>query len=424
MVEVGKKLLANRPEAQNQARHPRRSGSGNRILSVYCPQHLQHATLEDIAILYRTNAQSLGFERLFPHYDIPYRIVGALRFYEREEIKDMLAFLAFLANPRDEVSFKRIVNKPARGIGTTSIEKIVASALQDGSDLLGASRKVIQEVHGKGKDGLRQFISLIGDAKTSLDKGVNDEGNLGMLGSLIADFAKNSGLIDFYRGKDKISGTQKEENIEELVNAASDSPLSEGGLLEFLDTVMLDQSQQRNDANADAVTLITMHNTKGLEFPVVIVTGLEQGLFPRNDEEGDDIEEQRRLFYVAVTRAKEQLYLTACRWRRLHGRLFETVPSRFLTEIDPELYELWGASGRTAQAAYTHRTPGREHYDTTTKAEWAPGMTVYHDEYGNGTVIKVTPSQSAGALVIVKFESGKVAQFFPKYTKKLEKVEH
>jgi DNA helicase-2/ATP-dependent DNA helicase PcrA len=423
---LGKKLLATRSGGTK----PKLAILDDQDQEIeYCAyiarQHLQHGGhWRDIAILYRTNAQSLGFERLFPHYDIPYRIVGALRFYEREEIKDMLAFLAFLANPRDEVSFKRIVNKPARGIGTTSIEKIVASALQDDSDLLEASHKVIQEVHGKGKDGLRQFISLIGDAKTSLDKGVNDEGNLGMLGSLVADFAKNSGLIDFYRGKDKISGTQKEENIEELVNAASDSPLSEDGLLEFLDTVMLDQSQQRNDANADAVTLITMHNTKGLEFPVVIVTGLEQGLFPRNDEEGDDIEEQRRLFYVAVTRAKEQLYLTACRWRRLHGRLFETVPSRFLTEIDSELYDLWGASGRPAQAAYTHRTPGREHYDTTTKAEWAPGMTVYHDEYGNGTVIKVTPSQSAGALVIVKFESGKVAQFFPKYTKKLEKVEH
>jgi len=336
----------------------------------------------------------------------------------------MLAFLAFLANPRDEISFKRIVNKPSRGIGDASIEKIVASALQTGSDLLGASKKVLRDIHGKGKDGLRQFIALIDEARTSLERGTSEEGRT--LGSLVADFAKNSGLIDVYRGKDKIAGTQKEENIEELINAASDAPLSEDGLLEFLDSVMLDQSRQANDTNADAVTLITMHNTKGLEFPLVIVTGLEQGLFPRNDEEGEDLEEQRRLFYVAVTRAKDQLYLTACRWRRLHGKLFETVPSRFLTEIDPELYELWGASRWPPQSTYRHedaRSGAGAAEGAATKAEWAPGMTVYHDEYGNGTVIKVTTSQSAGPLVVVKFESGHVAQFFPKYTKKLERVE-
>jgi DNA helicase-2/ATP-dependent DNA helicase PcrA len=423
---LGKKLLATRTGGTK----PKLAILDDQDQEIeYCvyivQQHLRDGGhWRDIAILYRTNAQSLGFERLFPRYDIPYRIVGALRFYEREEVKDMLAFLAFLANPRDEISFKRIVNKPSRGIGDASIEKIVASALQTGSDLMEASQSVLRDIHGRGKDGLRQFIALIDEARTSLERGTSEEGRT--LGSLVADFAKNSGLIDVYRGKDKIAGTQKEENIEELINAASDAPLSEDGLLEFLDSVMLDQSRQANDTNADAVTLITMHNTKGLEFPLVIVTGLEQGLFPRNDEEGEDLEEQRRLFYVAVTRAKDQLYLTACRWRRLHGKLFETVPSRFLTEIDPELYELWGASRWPPQSTYRHedaRSGAGAAEGAATKAEWAPGMTVYHDEYGNGTVIKVTTSQSAGPLVVVKFESGHVAQFFPKYTKKLERVE-
>lgn len=425
---LGKKLLATRTGGSK----PRLAILDDQDQEIeYCAYIIRHHVKDgghwrDIAILYRTNAQSLGFERLFPRYDIPYRIVGALRFYEREEIKDMLAFLAFLANPRDEISFKRIVNKPSRGIGATSIEKIVASALRAGSDLVEASRNVLHDIHGKGKDGLSQFLSLFDQARTSLEKGTKGEGRT--LGSLIADFAKNSGLMDFYRGKDKITGTQKEENIEELINAASDAPLSEDGLLEFLDSVMLDQSRQINDTNADAVTLITMHNTKGLEFPIVIVTGLEQGLFPRNDEEGEDLEEQRRLFYVAVTRAKEQLYLTACRWRRLHGKLFETAPSRFLSEIGAELYEQWSTSTwPTSQATYGHvelRSASGTIEGTASKEEWVPGMTVYHDEYGNGTVIKVTSSQSAGPLVVVKFESGKVAQFFPKYTKKLEKVEH
>lgn len=443
---LGKKLLATKP------------GGTKPVLAIlddqdqeieYCARVAQRhlktgGRWRDIAILYRTNAQSLGFERLFPQMNIPYRIVGALRFYEREEIKDMLAFLAFLANPRDEISFKRIVNKPTRGIGATSIERIVSSAIERGTDLLEACGGAAKEVHGKGKEGLRAFVDLIATARTSLTSGMAEENSQGSLGTLIADYAKQSGLIDFYRGKDNIAGTQKEENIEELVNAASDSPLSEEGLLEFLDTVMLDQSQQKADSSADAVTLITMHNTKGLEFPVVIVTGLEQGLFPRNEEEGDELEEQRRLFYVAVTRAKEVLHLTACRWRRMHGRLFETSPSRFLTEIDSKLYELWGASRRTvpgtAPSSRMGAAPGTDfpgsgyraetaritlsHTSEGAAAEWAPGMTVYHDEYGNGIIIKVTASQSAGPLVIVRFDSGKVAQFFPKYTKKLEKVEH
>jgi len=165
-----------------------------------------------------------------------------------------------------------------------------------------------------------------------------------------------------------------------------------------------------------------MHNTKGLEFPVVIVTGLEQGLFPRNDEEGDDLEEQRRLFYVAVTRAKDELYLTACRWRRLHGRIFETAPSIFLTEIDPSLYELWGAPKLRHVSPFRGEVmPSRQPLGQEDNAQWHAGMAVYHDEYGRGTIIKVTASESAGPLVIVKFETGKIAQFFPKYTKKLEK---
>ena len=421
---LGKKLLATRPGGTR----PKLAILDDQDQEIeYCAhiakQHLKNGGhWKDIAILYRTNAQSLGFERLFPQLDIPYRIVGALRFYEREEIKDMLAFLAFLANPRDEISFKRIVNKPSRGIGPTSIEKIVTSALQKGTDLMQASRDLAQEVHGKGKEGLMQFVTLMDASKATLTTEVHEGENPRTLGILIANFAKRSGLVDFYRGKDSIAGTQKEENIDELVNAASDAPLSEEGLLEFLDTVMLDQSQQRQDSGADAVTLITMHNTKGLEFPIVIVTGLEQGLFPRNDEEGDEIEEQRRLFYVAVTRAKEELYLSACRWRRMHGRLFETVPSRFLTEIDPALYEMWGVARRSVPSISSYNGP--ENIRTTPgKAEWAPGMTVYHDEYGNGTIIKVSSSQSAGPLVIVRFETGKVAQFFPKYTKKLEKID-
>ncbi|HPY04673.1 MAG TPA: UvrD-helicase domain-containing protein [Rectinema sp.] len=429
---LGKNLLATRPGGNK----PKIAFLDDQDQEIEFCAHIarQHVKNEgewkDIAILYRTNAQSLGFERLFPQFDIPYRIVGAVRFYEREEIKDMLAFLAILANPRDEISFKRVVNKPSRGIGASSLDKIISFAFHNGLDLIEASRQLIASISRKGSEGLKEFLSLIEEAKASLHRDLADQKNPGDLGSLISDFAQKSGLLEFYASKDRISSTHKKENIEELVNAASDHPLSSEGLLEFLDDVMLDQSRQKNQDNADAVTLITMHNTKGLEFPIVIVTGLEQGLFPRNDEEGDDIEEQRRLFYVSVTRAKNQLYLTSCRWRRIHGKLFETMPSQFLSEIDPSLYKMWGDSRNKMRAVPSqYRSSSTvavsSQSDTSTKrSEWTAGMSVYHDEYGNGTVIKVTPSQSAGPLVIVQFETGKTAQFFPKYTKKLERIKN
>ncbi len=195
-----------------------------------------------------------------------------------------------------------------------------------------------------------------------------------------------------------------------------------------------------------------MHNTKGLEFPLVIVTGLEQGLFPREDEEGEDLEEQRRLFYVALTRAKDTLFLSACRWRRIRGRLFETTPSRFLTEMDPSMYEFWksGASVSRPMPAHFPRSlpspspasrvlpssgaaPRAGSYggqspqkaapaSAAAGSEWKQGQAVYHDEYGQGAIIKVGMTESSGPLVIVQFESGKIAQFFPKYTRKLERI--
>ena len=222
------------------------------------------------------------------------------------------------------------------------------------------------------------------------------------------------------------------------MNAASLYPRSREGLADFLETIELDRSLAAEEgAAADAVTLITMHNTKGLEFPVVIATGLEEGLFPREDEEGEELEEQRRLFYVAVTRAKDELYLTSCHWRRLHGRLFETSPSRFLSELDRNLIRVVGAREDTRRVDTRSRWTGRP---TPTRPRaaarpgaaptgaatsvatgpWRAGLAVYHDDYGSGVVLKVSPTPSSGPLVVVRFETGRQAQFFPKFTTKLE----
>ena len=449
----------------------------------------------DMAILYRTNAQSLGFEKEFPRLGIPYRIVGALRFYDREEVKDILAYLAVLLNGRDEVAFKRVVNKPTRGVGDTSVDAIVAEALAHGGDLLEASEASADGLRGRAKSGIREFLSLMREFRGSLpDTNTDDSGAApaqiasgadtvsparavadgeairdarhgaksatpgeGSLADLVEGVVRQSGLLEFHRSQDEVAGTQKAANLDELVNAASIYPRTAEGLAEFLENIELDRSLTQDSTDADAVTLITMHNTKGLEFPIVMVTGLEQGLFPRDDDEEEELEEQRRLFYVAITRAKDELRLTACRYRRIHGRLFETLPSRFLSEIGAGKLAFaegsrpqgggaasfaltgqagYGGSGYGTRAAHSGgygpsggsgpsvgmgRGPGTQgQKGKEGETIWRAGQAVYHEDYGSGVIIQVKPTPNSGPLVVVRFETGKQAQFFPKFSTKLE----
>ncbi len=356
----------------------------------------------DTAVLYRTNAQSLAFEHLFNKRGIPYRIVGSVRFYEREEVKDALAYLAVLSNPRDEVNFRRVVNKPSRGVGDTSVQAILEAAYASDGDLLSASRGAGPLLKtAKSRSGLSAFVSLVDGLRGLLD--APGEGR--PLSGLVERTVKDSGLAEYHRDQDEIAGTQRAANLDELVNAAADFELSPAGLAEFLETIELDRRLSDQEESLEAVTLITMHNTKGLEFPVVVVTGLEQGLFPRDDDEGEDLEEQRRLFYVAATRAKEELHLCSCRSRLLRGRRADFLPSRFIHEIPTGLYETLG--GRLPAPA--------------PEGPWKPGLPVYHDDHGSGYVIQVKAGPpDSGPLVFVKFETGRVLQFFPKFTRKLE----
>jgi DNA helicase II / ATP-dependent DNA helicase PcrA len=425
---LGKKLVAERP------------GGGKPLLVLLDDQDAEVAYCakvcrdrikaggkwSDVAILYRTNAQSLGFEKEFPRLGIPYRIVGSSRFYDREEVKDALAYLALLCNSRDEVAFKRVVNKPTRGIGDTSVEILLDAAAASGENLLVSSAKSGEDLKGKARSGLKSFLSLLSLVKEELAAPAVDGETLA---KIVERLVRDSGLVGYHREQDEVAGTQKAANLEELVNAASLYPRNPEGLASFLETIELDRSLSSEEAaEADAVTLITMHNTKGLEFPVVIATGLEQGLFPRDDEEGEDLEEQRRLFYVAVTRAKDELRLTACHWRRLHGRLFETLPSRFLSEIESGLLETlagrktvpggFGSGGPYAARSASPQSAAAA--AASAASPWRAGLAVYHEDYGSGVVVKVSPTPSSGPLVLVRFETGKQAQFFPKFTRKLE----
>ena len=380
-------------------------------------------SFSDVAILYRTNAQSLTFERHFPANGIPYRLVGALRFYEREEVKDALALLALASNPRDEVAFRRIVNKPSRGVGDTSVEAVVESAYASGGDLVAASSKAVVKT-AKTRAGLAAFASLMEALSARLEKDAPaDDTDAGgdyagegpdvtapsperSLARPVEWAVKESGLLEYHRDQDAVAGTQKVANLDELVNAASDYRASRAGLAAFLEAVELDRALSSGEGSADAVTLITMHNTKGLEFPVVIVTGMEQGIFPRDDDEGDDLEEQRRLLYVAMTRAKDELHLTYCRRRLYRGRVMEYYPSRFLGEIPAKLLRPFGGKADLGAA--------------TALGGWKPGTAVYHDDHGCGRVTRAVPAGEAGVCVTVRFETGSTLQFFPKYTRKLE----
>ena len=345
------------------------------------------------AILYRTNAQSRIFETVFRRRSIPYRIVGTLSFYQREEVKDVLAYLAWISNPRDEVAFRRIANKPTRGLGKAGLNNLMDSALSHhGGDILQACRNSA----ARGRAG------KAGGFLVELAARYTGSSEFEQLGFLVQDLCDASGLLDHYREIDRIENSQRTRNLDELVNAAADYPATPEGLAAFLELVELDQAvleEEEDDENR--VTLITMHNTKGLEFDRVIITGMEEGLFPRGDEgfDDDELEEERRLFYVAITRARKELAFTTCRRRMLWGRYRDSLPSRFLREIPEDQIRVEGAG----------EIP--ESFDDP----WRPGVRLYHEDYGVGVVQKRL-ANGGHAVIHVLFESGRKATLLPEFS--------
>lgn len=364
--------------------------------AAFIAEKLSDGNLRESAILYRTNAQSRLLESHFIRANIPYKIIGTLRFYEREEIKDTLAFLSFLSNSKDEIAFRRIINKPTRGIGKASLDKLISAARFHDNDYY-TTIELSDVLKGKAKKGSQEFGVLIKELLT-LDYTVD-------LGYFVRKVIEDSGLIEYHRNQDEATGSGKVDNLEELINAASKYS-GDSALIDFLEAVELDQSSFRNqeDDNIDKVTLITMHNTKGLEFDRVFITGMENGLFPRSEklEDLDELEEERRLFYVSITRARKELYFTSCGRRFIHGKLITSEPSLFLDEI-PEEFII-----------------GDEVKPKVNSSGFRRGDNVYHDDYGSGYIVKVTDN-GKHILVLVKFETGQVKQFIPEFSS-LEKI--
>ena len=368
------------------------------------------ARYDDYAIFYRTNAQSRVLEEALRQALIPYVIVGGLRFYERKEIKDLLAYVRWVVNPADVVSFKRIVNAPPRGIGPATVARLELLAMQGKTTIWEACRRAVAEKlftarHRAAIDGVLQLIE-----ETRARSGVVP------LPELIAELITSSGYAEMLQSEGTPEAQSRLENLKELVTAAQEfvERHEEGGVQAFLDSVALIADIDGYAEGRGAVTLMTLHMAKGLEFPAVFVVGMEEGIFPHAFSMGDEreLEEERRLCYVGMTRAKRRLYLTSARQRRLYGNQSFNLPSRFLDEIPSEVLEVrdrWGSHAGGAShfeeenlPASTGDPAGRPYSDEPFVDRLYPGARVRHPDFGVG-VIRERCGQGENLKVVVKF---------------------
>lgn len=292
----------------------------------------------DFAILYRTNAQSRAMEDALRKRDIPYRIYGGLSFYQRKEVKDVLAYLRLIVNPKDEESLKRVINYPSRGIGQTTIDKLVVAAKHYGRsmfEVMANISKIDLKINSGTKNKLENFVIMIRSFQI-----MNESANAFQLTEHIA---KKTGLVQELKKDGTPEGIARIENIEELLNGIKDFVEGQeevadarGALAEFLEDVALATDMDNDKGDDDRVALMTIHLAKGLEFPYVYIVGMEEDLFPSgmSMNSRSDLEEERRLFYVALTRAEKQAYLTYAQSRYRWGKLVDAEPSRFIEEID------------------------------------------------------------------------------------------
>ncbi|RYE00465.1 MAG: ATP-dependent DNA helicase [Sphingobacteriales bacterium] len=326
-----------------------------------------HYNNKDFAILYRTNAQSRSFEESLRRMNIPYRIFGGLSFYQRKEIKDFIAYLRVVANPRDEEAIKRIINYPTRGIGKTSFEKMMIVANESGQLLWTVLENAAQIVKGSAATAIDGFVTIIKSAQTMLHSANAYD--------VAYEVGKRSGLVKELYSDKTVEGLQRYENVQELLNSIkeyTETPNADGELEEdkslgtYLQNItLLTDADNQNEENQDVVKLMTIHAAKGLEFPCVFAVGLEENLFPSAMSlyAREDLEEERRLFYVVVTRAKARLWLTFANSRYRFGQLVQNDASRFISEV-PELYidksyaGLAGARGAIGNSGQSSNTGG------------------------------------------------------------------
>jgi DNA helicase-2/ATP-dependent DNA helicase PcrA len=354
----------------------------------------------DTAIFYRTNAQSRVFEEVFMRSGLPYKVVGGVRFYERREIKDFLAYLKVLVNLDDEVSLRRIINVPKRGIGDRAIESIESIANSRGLSFWQALNVVANnsELGGRATASLANFVSLILTLNVLVEAGTKPS-------TILEAVLEQSGLLAELQNSTDPQDESRVENLQELVavsieyeetpieNLPEDSKISLAGFLEQVALVADSDEIPEGEDHGGVITLMTLHTAKGLEFPTVFLTGMEDGIFPHNRTLGerDELEEERRLAYVGLTRAQERLYLTRAEYRSAWGAPNYNPPSRFLSEI-PETLIDWRQRTFATKPKFVQSTPppratGKK---SATTISLNIGDRVAHDTFGMGTVVKIS----------------------------------
>jgi DNA helicase II / ATP-dependent DNA helicase PcrA len=351
------------------------------------------ATPGEVAVFYRTNAQSRVFEEVFIRAGLPYKVVGGVRFYERREIRDLLAYLRLIANPGDEISLRRILNTPRRGIGDRAEESVAAYAQRE---RLTFARALVRpaDVPGlaaRSVKAIEAFNELIDGFRAAVEAG-------SPAGDLAEAVLDKTGYVAELQASTDLQDESRIENLNELVSVARefDARTPDGTLTDFLEQVSLvadaDQIPEGTD-HGGMVTLMTLHTAKGLEFPVVFLTGLEENVFPHERSMGDDRElaEERRLAYVGITRAEQRLYLTRAMTRAWFGRPAYHKQSRFLTEVPEQLIEWRRSESVAAQPSSERlaRRPGVQALGNRKVPSLQPGDRVTHDAYGLGTVLSV-----------------------------------
>ena len=335
-------------------------------------------SLKDFAAMYRVNAQSRALEESFIRYGVPYRLIGGTRFYQRQEIRDALAYLRVIRNPNDNLSLMRIINVPGRGIGQVTVAHLQARARSDDISLYHALKHMVSE-----KAFPARILPTVTRFSTVIDELITKSRELNPA-ELLDEILESTEYREHILNKEH--GEERWENIMELRNVASDydGPSPEQALDAFLEKVSLVSDTDELDGSVDAVTLITLHQAKGLEFPVVFIAGMEEGILPhrKSFDDPDEMEEERRLCYVGITRAKKHVYLLRSYRRSLFGSGLVNPPSRFLEDIPPQLMTTKGLWERETTPPLVSREK---------PTELIVGDYVYHNKFGSGIVVDCFP---------------------------------
>ena len=377
---------------------------------------------EDAAVLYRSNAQSRALEEALLRSSIPYRIYGGQRFYERMEIKNAIAYLKIIFNHSDNPAFERSISNPTRGVGEKTLAKIRSAAKQYNISYIKASAKLIDEgsIGGRGGSGLSAYLEFILRCKEFIEDNP--------LSDLMEEIIKNSGLVAYHAKEPGEKGKTRVENLEELVSATtnfeqsiredkSNKEIAE----QYLDIISLDSGDRQASEHDDAAQLMTLHSAKGLEFKLVLMTGLEESLFPhgRSMENPAQLEEERRLCYVGITRAMEKLYITHAESRRLHGSDTFNPPSRFLREVPKEFINEIRPRAQT-NIPYNRKDFKETKFEFEEEIGIALGQRVLHKTFGEGVVLNYEGSGES-ARVQINFDGAGTKWLVMAYAK-LEKL--